>query len=178
MSNFNISEKFYDGPILIPHHEHPVIHCFHDNTFNCNICKSAFIEEKQAQKINKMGSFCCTLCNLDICDNCFGEIELYKIVFYEPNQIKNKDNLNNNLELSDRGWKKFKCHHIHSMPLIIKGTDQFGWEYICSECHKSYATYSTNNQENVYISKYLYYCSICDYCLCIECAKKNIITKK
>ena len=180
MSNFNIAEKFYEGAILIPHHEHPVFHCFHDDTFNCNVCKKAFtIEKEKDSNINKTGCFCCTLCNVDICDICFGEIELYKIVFYDdPNIIKNKDKFNNTLELSDRGWKKFKCH-THSMPLIIKGSDQFGWNYECSACHRLYVTYNPQDQnmENIFISKYLYYCSLCNYCLCCECAEKNIIKK-
>ena len=36
MKKFNIADKFYERPILIPNHEHPLIHCFHPEGFTCN----------------------------------------------------------------------------------------------------------------------------------------------
>ena len=176
-SKSNIAELFYASPILVPIHDHPVFHCLHDNTFNCEFCKTAF--NIGYNEINPMGSFYCTLCDTDICDNCFGEIELYKIVFYDSTLVekKEKEEIINTQDFSDRGWIKFDCH-IHSLPRIIKGNDHFGWDYQCSKCEKQYVTYVPENQENVYFSKELYYCAICNYCLCIECSEKYLNNRK
>lgn len=175
ISKSNIAEIFYESPILVPSHDHPMFHCFHYTTFKCENCKRDFKSEDN--EVNPVGSFYCTLCDMDICDYCFGEIELYKIVFYDANLVKNKNKMMNTQDFSDRGWGKFNCH-IHSLPRIIKGTDHFGWDYKCSECHKHYVTYDPENQENIYFSRELYYCSVCNYCLCIECSEKYLIKRK
>ena len=94
MEKFNIAELFYSSPILIPNHEHPLIHCFHPNEsgFTCNnpdhekINKNKLNEKKQkGEEKEILRSFFCSFCDYDICDNCFRELELYKIVFYDSN---------------------------------------------------------------------------------------------
>ena len=56
---FSIASQFYHRPILIPHHPHPLIHCYHkkEKEFTCNNpdCKK-----------NEGDSFRCTFCNIAI----------------------------------------------------------------------------------------------------------------
>ena len=109
---FSIAEQFYHRPILIPNHPHPLIHRYDEKErdFSCNNpdCKKP-----------EGNSFRCTFCNYDICDKCFGEIELYKIIFYDENRVKNKNPPSTEEDLQGLGWKKFS-YHQHEMPKIKK----------------------------------------------------------
>ena len=181
MEKFNIAELFYSSPILIPNHEHPLIHCFHPNEsgFTCNnpdhekINANKLNEKKQkGEEKEILRSFFCSFCDYDICDNCFRELELYKIVFYDPNQIRNKKIKGTGQVYRDKGWKKFNCH-IHEMPLIIKGQDSFIWNWKCVKCNNLYYTNDYNN--DCLVKNELYYCTLCNYSLCPECADKNEI---
>ena len=166
METFNIAERFYAGPILIPYHIHPVIHCIHDST--CDKCNKRCEE----------GSFCCTFCDYDCCDNCFKELELYKILFYNPlinpnEQKPKKKESKSKLDFSDKGWILFKCHQIHSLPKIAKGSETYDWNWQCSNCKQFFNTYNMNDPNNIIVHSELYYCSLCNYSLCLSCAEKN-----
>ena len=175
MKKFNIADKFYERPILIPNHEHPLIHCFHPEGFTCNNEPEHEILKKKGKiKIKQdpdktSPSFFCSFCNYDICDDCFEQLELYKIVFYDPKKIKNKNLKPPDESFRGLGWKKFKCH-IHEMPLIMKGDNQLNWHWKCEECHTQYFT--DNFKDQLQQDK-LYYCTLCGYSLCPGCADRN-----
>ena len=162
---FSIASQFYHRPILIPHHPHPLIHCYHEKEkeFSCNNpdCKK-----------NEGDSFRCTFCNYDICDKCFEEIELYKIIFYDEKKVKNKNPPSTGQDFGGLGWKNFS-YHQHAMPTIVK--KELIW--CCSNCEKLYKT--SNDIQNEEAKDYIvcdkyYYCSLCNYSLCLDCAKNGI----
>ena len=161
-STVSILSNFYSNPLLIPDHIHPVIHCYH-NYYNitCNKCT----------KEKKCG-FCCTYCNYDICDECFEDYEFYKIVFYDADKIKNKYLPPKEEDFSSLGWKNFLCHE-HHMPEIKKGNELFVWKWQCSNCGNKYATDEVEDPGWI-IQNIFYYCSICNYSLCQNCAKNNL----
>ena len=158
---FSIAEQFYHRPILIPNHPHPLIHRYDEKErdFSCNNpdCKKP-----------EGNSFRCTFCNYDICDKCFGEIELYKIVFYDENRVKNKNPPSTEEDLQGLGWKKFS-YHQHEMPKIKK--HNLIWS--CSKCEKNYKTNDIPNEvaKDYIVNDRYYYCSLCNYSLCLDCAK-------
>ena len=174
MEKSDIDYLFYDGPILIPYHKHPVIHCLHEGSFNCDKCGNPKNNEQNAingESQSKKGSFFCTYCDYDFCDDCFEELELYKIVFYDPSKIKSKNLPKNQQDFSEKGWKYFKCHK-HEMPKIVKGMENYNWIWYCSYCQKEYQTYHNVVGNDIYNNVMLYYCSICNYSLCLECVEK------
>ena len=161
-STVSILSNFYSNPLLIPDHIHPVIHCYH-NYYNitCDKCT----KEKQC-------GFCCTYCNYDICDECFEDYEFYKIVFYDADKIKNKYLPPKDEDFSSLGWKNFLCHE-HHMPEIKKGNELFVWKWQCSICGNKYATEKIKDPGWI-MQDIFYYCSICNYSLCQNCANNNL----
>ena len=168
---------FYTEPILIPYHPHPLIHCLHDKGYTCNsyinLINNNEIEKNDTNHRGTGCSFFCTFCNYDICEECFENIELYKIIFYAQNLIKKGPELKMTEDFSYLDWKKFKCHE-HPMPEIIKNYIPFNW--ICSECKKNYITAKDEknaNELNYEVVGKFYICSLCSYILCQTCAVKN-----
>lgn len=165
MASFDILERFYYDLILIPYHEHPLMHCY--LSFTCDQCHKGKGEG---------WSFICTYCNYNCCEDCFKKLELYKILFYHPTdekqeKFKKKFVQESLQDFSDLKFEVFKCENKceekHALPLIKEGSANFDWIWICSNCKITYHTYESEEHDNL-----LYYCSICNYMLCLECAYK------
>ena len=154
-SNTNIL-SLINLPVLVPYHiNHPLIACktpgriipgYH---WRCNVCKTKYTFD--------VPSFYCTYCDFDLCQKCFLCLYAYQIVVYNYNQgfIQEKPNLsslfyNNKI-------------HYHSMVEILREKSYYISDFRCNICFKD-----IKEKEN------FYFCSLCNYCICVKCHKDKI----
>ena len=99
---------------------------------------------------DKQAKYYCSICDFNLCDKCFTEKKLYPLKEYNHEQIKLK-------------IYKFP---IHEHKLIYCRTSRFNdilSQWVCDICEKMY---------NYKI--WSFYCTNCDYDICLKCAKKYI----
>ena len=139
--------------ILVPSHPHPLIYCLtierykHVKICYCNKCNNTI-------HIN-IPSFYCVFCDFDICEGCILSHHLSEITIFNYNM--NLFNLTMNIENQQLNWQlKFPSHN-HLLTLIKKVNNSFIW--FCNICNNKYENDSP-----------FYYCSLCNFHLCQNCA--------
>ena len=148
--------SFINCLILINGHNHPLKLCYplerknYGNGWTCNKCFCNFTYEYP--------SFYCTFCDFDLCKKCIGEYRLNEINIYE-NNFNNFSFIqvdpNNKLQ-----WQKYSPFHNHFLTYIQRNNNYFSW--ICNNCKKVFQNKDCS-----------FYCSLCDFDLCIDCLNKN-----
>ena len=148
--------SFINCLILINAHNHPLKLCYplerknYGNGWTCNKCFGNFTYEYP--------SFYCTFCDFDLCKKCIGEYRLNEINIYE-NNFNNFSFIqvdpNNKLQ-----WQKYSPFHNHFLTYIQRNNNYFSW--ICNNCKKVFQNKDCS-----------FYCSLCDFDLCIDCLNKN-----
>ena len=153
-SHFNKIENnsllLINRPIKIDIHNHPLIFCLTPDrakfgkSWACNKCSSNYTYEN--------ASFYCTSCDFDICEKCLANYKLNEIeIINFNNNSMNSPNLNNNFN-----WQTNLPMHSHPLTLIKRICYNCLWK--CKTCSNKY-----------YKNDLSYYCSLCDYGICMNC---------
>ena len=143
----------FNEPVLILEHNHPLIYSFtlerakFGTNWRCNKCTFLFPYDKP--------SFYCIFCDFDICEKCFIQNQLCNITICDYNEHL-FDNIQNKKEKLFNWQSIFPCHQ-HLLTLIKKINENYEWK--CNIC-------KMNNMN----SQAFYYCSLCDFHLCHNCA--------
>ena len=144
-----------NSPIFVDCHPHSLAYCFtkdrsnYGDSWRCDKCTLVFPYDNP--------SFYCTYCDFDLCKCCLEKYNVGKV--YVFNNLFNNQNIMNLKQEQQKWIKNFSCHQ-HGLTLIQKANKDFPWT--CKLCFNSY------NNDNKF-----FYCSICDYNLCQNCAQKN-----
>ena len=152
--NMNLIE-FINLSIIINHHPHPLLFCNtldrsnYGTNWTCNICFTNFTYDQP--------SFYCTFCDFDVCKNCIGNLKINDIKFHDF--CKNKLNIPF-LSNGNYKWTIKNNNHAHLLTKIKRKNDKFSW--FCNLCGKNYLNINPS-----------YYCSLCDYDICLNCFYKN-----
>ena len=139
-------------PIVVPYHnQHPLINCKTPGRkeisqyWICNNCRNSYSYN--------VPTFYCTACDFDLCQKCLLSLSAFMIAIYNYNQsyiYASKEFANN------------KCYkpNVHNHPIvrIIREPTYSSIELKCNACFK-----------NLQKEEAFYYCSLCNYCLCIGC---------
>ena len=141
-------------PIIIPNHiNHPLINCktpgrdIGNNCWQCNNCLVVYSYS--------VPSFYCTSCDFDFCQKCLLNLKASDIAIYNYQ-------LNNSLTYYTDDYSKSKHYkpNIHKHPImrIIREPCFFENEIHCNLCY-----------DNINQTDQFYYCSLCNYCICMKC---------
>ena len=136
-------------------HEHPLIFCFalhrrkKCDGWTCNKCSKDFP--------NTMPSFYCSFCDYDLCQYCIGSYQLSQFKLdntelYE--RLRNINDFSKNNEKYD--WYKKYPDHKHALVFIGRINKYTTW--VCNNCEKNFRNIDPS-----------YYCSLCDYDICLNC---------
>ena len=102
-------------------------------------------------------TFYCIFCDADMCEKCLLQHKLSDIILYDY-----RFNAFNDFQPDKTyDWQTKFPFHYHSLTLILKFNKNFFW--ICNSCGKNYG----NNES-------LYYCSLCNFHLCKNCAFQGV----
>ena len=140
-------------------HEHPLIFCFalhrrkKCDGWTCNKCSKDFP--------NTMPSFYCSFCDYDLCQYCIGSYQLSQFKLdntelYE--RLRNINDFSKNNEKYD--WYKKYPDHKHALVFIGRINKYTTW--VCNNCEKNFRNIDPS-----------YYCSLCDYDICLNCYKNK-----
>ena len=156
LSNNKNIISLINSSIIIKLHEHPLIYCVtkdrNQKGWSCNICKT--------NNNYNTPSFYCVFCDFDLCKSCFGKMKIDEIFLYDYNSNKfNNLQSNNNLN-----WQIKIPIHNHSLSLIKR--ENKSNNLICNNC----LIFLNNNDIT-------YYCSLCNFNLCVNCVSKMNILK-
>ena len=145
-----------NSSILVQEHNHPFIYCFtieranHGPSWKCNKCGNDYTYN--------IPSFYCIFCDCDLCENCFLQYKIADIIIFNYNNNNILSQIMNPL-MQKFNWQiVFPCHN-HFLSLIRKVNLNYYW--ICKLCNQNYPN-----------SQSFYYCSLCDFYLCQNCANK------
>ena len=145
------------APFKVTAHEHSLLFCFplerreHSDGWTCNGCSKDFD--------NKMPSFYCTYCDYDVCQICLGKYKLNEVKLDLTEQIKKSKNIKNFLKANEQYvWNKKSPDHNHALVLVGRINSVTTW--VCNDCKKNFRNIDPS-----------YYCSLCDYDICINCLK-------
>ena len=161
-TNFNnMTNILYliNTPIIVPFHkEHPLINCktpgrikTNSSSWKCDNCNINYSYN--------VPTFYCTACDFDLCQKCLLSLGAFWIILYDYNssnlyQIHIDENSSHSLQYLHKN-----IHH-HPIMKIIKEPSFYGNKSKCNRCFKD-----IQNEEE------FYYCSLCDYSICLNCAK-------
>ena len=146
-------------PIVIPQHpDHPLINCttpgriIINDKWKCNNCKIFYSID--------VPSFYCTVCDYDLCQKCILNMRARDISVYNF-----QDDANLNYSLKDYSKSQFYKHDIHGHPIVkIKREPCF----VENKLNCNFCTKILNETEE------FYYCSFCNFCLCINCYNHKV----
>ena len=125
-----------------PNHEHNLVFLFSNCDWTCVKCGKYFNDKK--------AKYYCSLCNYNLCEECFTDKKLYPLKEFYHEQTK----------------LRIYSMPIHDHKLIYCRTSRFDdklSQWICDICNKYY---------NYKI--WSFYCTKCDYDICLKCAKEYI----
>ena len=131
--------------IRIREHKHPLVCCLTNNNWICNQCNKKY--DCQNEK------FCCSFCDYNMCHKC------RKLKNYERRKAIKQDITPDN----EKYRKKYLITNLHEHKLIycITSRNYFGESFWnCDICDQKGNNWS-------------FYCTICDFDLCFDCAQKN-----
>ena len=137
--------RLINFPILIDAHPHPLILsiCQREN-WVCDKCSESYSPDIE--------SFYCTFCDYDLCKKCLGKYQLDNIKEY---------NFNKRFHITSKKILPFQIEYKNHEHFLSKIQKRNKW--VCDDCQK---TFENNNITS-------YYCSLCDYDICEECATKK-----
>ncbi len=155
LNNQNSLLSLINSSVLVPEHSHPLIYCntiFRINgrkSWCCNTCGGVYDYTRP--------TFYCIFCDADMCEKCLLQHKLSDIILYDY-----RFNAFNDFQPDKTyDWQTKFPFHYHSLTLILKFNKNFFW--ICNSCGKNYG----NNES-------LYYCSLCNFHLCKNCAFQGV----
>ena len=155
LNNQNSLLSLINSSVLVPEHSHPLIYCntiFRINgrkAWCCNTCGGVYDYTRP--------TFYCIFCDADMCEKCLLQHKLSDIILYDY-----RFNAFNDFQPDKTyDWQTKFPFHYHSLTLILKFNKNFFW--ICNSCGKNYG----NNES-------LYYCSLCNFHLCKNCAFQGV----
>ena len=126
-------------------HEDILVYSLTDFDWKCNVCQNNYKKNEPR--------YYCSICDYNMCDKCveYGQYDK-KRSFPKPIPPCNFNFKN----------KSLKTSHSHDLVFCRTSRCILNETYwYCNECHKGYGP------EN-----WSFYCTLCDYDLCCECAKK------
>ena len=143
----NCSNKFYSKDelvnnhgIKIDEHNHQLVYMITNKNWNCNLCLEKYK--------NSEPTYYCTMCDYNICMNCMAKIsDEQKYPFFS-------DGLCLDYEITT---VNVKCHN-HPLIYCITSRTRIPTLWNCNLCKKSYG-----------IECWSFFCSVCDYDICLEC---------
>ena len=144
-------------PIVVPSHSnHPLINCKTgryngNNHWRCNNCSVHYSFT--------VPSFYCTVCDYDLCQKCLLSLNACLIVIYNYEKNINKTNLNE--DFSKSPFYKPQIHN-HPIVMILREPCYFEHRLKCNFCFK-----------DLQKTEYFYYCSLCNFCVCLNCYKQK-----
>lgn len=110
----------------------------------CNLC----FQENNSE----IPTYYCTKCDYDVCGNCMKKLsdeEKYPLLYYKYSNNNNITKINNK-------------NHSHPLIYCITSRNRNPISWICNKCHRNYKEGSWS-----------FYCSLCDYDLCVNCYIKS-----
>ena len=140
--NKNESPQNINRKLINEDHEHKLVLLFSNNDWTCKKCNGKFQD--------KIPKYFCSLCDYNICENCFNNKKMYPLKEYYHEQTKLK-------------IYKFP---FHDHKLIYCRTSRFDdriSQWLCDLCSKNY---------NYKI--WSFYCTECDYDICLKCAYQQL----
>ena len=141
-----VRSKIKQTGISIREHKHNVVCCITNYSWNCNQCGKNYNGDDE--------KFCCSLCDYNMCQEC------RKLKNYERRKTIKKDITPDNSKYRSKYLDDEKLHE-HKLIYCITSRFYFGptfWK--CDLCKKK-----GNN--------WAFYCTICDFDLCVDCYLKN-----
>ena len=145
------------APFKVIGHEHPLLFCFPLERRNkcdgwtCNKCSKDFE--------NNISSFYCSYCDYDICQNCIGRYQLNQFKLNLTDQLNIGKTIKNFTKTNEKfEWNKSYPGHNHTLVLVGRINKFCTW--VCNDCKKNFRNIDPS-----------YYCSLCDYDICINCLK-------
>ena len=148
-------------PIIVPYHSnHPLISCQTigraelSPSWKCNVCGSDYSYN--------VPTFYCTACDFDLCQRCLLYLSAFAISLYNysSNSMNQIQQFTNNLLF-------FKNIHQHPIVKIVR--DQTYAE-VCLKCNSCFKVLQKDEP--------FHYCSLCNYCICLNCFQKNTISNQ
>ena len=147
-------------PVILPYHKkHPLINCktpqriMKSPNWSCNWCKQSYSYN--------VPSFYCTNCDYDLCQRCFLKLNAFQIIIYnyrmgliEEKEIPNTSFFNSAI-------------HYHPMVPILREASYYTSDLKCNLCIN-----------NIQKEQEFYYCSLCNYCICLYCYINKISMQK
>ena len=167
-------------PVVVPYHnQHPLINCKTPGRKDisqywiCNGCGKNYSYN--------VPTFYCTACDFDLCQKCLLSLSAFMIVIYNYNQSNifeshqflniscykpnaffsiynyNQSNIDANPPFINNEFFKPNVHN-HPIVRIIREPTYSPINLKCNKCFKDF------QKEEAF-----YYCSLCNYCICISC---------
>ena len=125
-------------------HHHGLVLLYSNRNWICDICRSEYSKN--------VSTYYCSICDFDVCSNCIGCGNDNK---YSLNQFHHEQTGLKNY--------KFPCHEHQLIYCRTSRNKYHDTNWICELCFKNY--------ENKIWS---FYCTNCDYDICLSCSKKFI----
>jgi hypothetical protein len=141
--DFIISKEKEVG-IKVKEHQHMLVYCLTQFSWICNKCKKMYDKY--------IGTYFCSVCDFNLCDSCRAEGNYSKKKEFPENIQDSKIKLNS----------KFLPSKNHEHRLIYCRTSRKLFEsnrWFCNNCKQEF-----NNDI------WSFYCTLCDYDLCTDCA--------
>ena len=148
----NCSKKYYSNDELVNNigiktdeHEHILVYMITNKNWSCNLCSK--------QNESSIATYSCTKCEYNMCENCMRiRSDEQKYPFFSDG------------ERLDYDIKKVEMK-IHNHPLVycITSRNRIPTCWFCDSCSKNYG-----------IQDWSFFCSVCNYDICIQCYINSI----
>ena len=142
-----ILEKEKSGAIIVKEHEHKLVYCLTNFSWNCNLCNKNY-EKKNAR-------YFCSICDYNMCDECHSKRDYIKKKVFPESVTPSNTSVKKNF---------FKTnHHEHRLVYCRTSRSVIGYNgWICDICREDF--------EN---DVWSFFCTNCDFDLCCSCAGYN-----
>lgn len=129
--------------IIVNEHKHILVYCLTIDDWKCNICNE--------QSTKNKGRYYCSVCNYNMCEKCHENNKYFmKKSFPEGTKPSNSQITQSFLTTDYHEHKLVYCRSSRKFEFFN------GWN--CSNCLEA-------NDNDIW----LYYCTLCDYNLCLKC---------
>ena len=166
VNQFNLNNKnnilsLINLPIITPYHSHhPLISCLTPGraemspNWICNGCGCKYSYN--------VPTFYCTACDFDLCQRCLLSLSAFMIAIYNYNMSSLTESTNF-INISHYHADK----HKHPIVKIVRDQTYAEIPLRCNLCEKTMQK-----------TEQFYYCSLCNYCICMNCYGMNNVNKQ
>ena len=129
--------------IIVNEHKHILVYCLTINDWKCNICNTNNTKDK--------GRYYCSVCDYNMCETCHGKNKYFMKKSFPQGTKPSNSQIKDQFLNSD--------YHEHRL-VFCRSSRKFEFfnGYNCSNCLESYDN-----------DIWLFYCTLCDYNLCLKC---------